>query len=30
MPERSNLFESNWSNQWLTQIRVIKHSAGNS
>jgi hypothetical protein len=23
MPERSNLFESHWSNQWLTQNRVI-------
>jgi hypothetical protein len=22
MPERSNLFESDWSNQWLTQKRV--------
>ena len=22
MPERSNLFESQWSNQWLTQKRV--------
>ena len=22
MPERSNLFESHWSNQWLTQNRV--------
>jgi len=24
MPERSNLFESHWSNQWLTQNRVNK------
>ena len=23
MPERSNLFESHWSNQWLTQNQVI-------
>jgi len=23
MPERSNLFGSHWSNQWLTQNRVI-------
>ena len=23
MQERSNLFESHWSNQWLTQNRVI-------
>jgi len=22
MPERSNLFASHWSNQWLTQKRV--------
>jgi hypothetical protein len=24
MPERSNLFESHWSNQWLTQKRVTE------
>jgi len=27
MPERSNLFESHWSNQWLTQRRVIPYRA---
>src|SRR5713101_6215555 len=28
IPDRSNLFESHWSNQWLTQNRVIDITIG--